>query len=87
MSNGTLPTGDADIPTIETPAAVADLANEMAEDVEGKSNGRTVAPRLMAARAKVRQTILPLMWLGFDGLAEQVEDVVSEINALIGDDQ
>jgi len=27
------------------------------------------------------------MWLGFDGLAEQVEDVVSEINALIGDDQ
>ncbi len=80
-------TGRQNPPTIEVPAAVVDLADEMATDVDGKTNGRTVAPRLMAARAKVRQAVLPLTWLGFDGLAEQIEGVLAELNALLGDDQ
>ncbi len=75
------------IPAITVPTDVADLADEMATDAEGKSDGRIIAPRLMAARAKIRQSVQPLTWLGFEDVARRLEDIVTEINALIGDDQ
>ncbi len=75
-----------DKPTIETPRVMADLAEEMAGDAaegEGtKTDGRTVAPKLLAAKAKLRQAVTPLKWLGFEGLAQSVEEAADEVEQL-----
>ncbi len=82
-------------PTIETPAAVVDLAEEMKEEADnfalaagdGPTDGRDriIIPKLRATGALIKQAIRPLRWLGYEIIANDLERVVEEIDELLGE--
>ncbi len=78
-------------PTIETPAVVADLADDMADESfamaagDGPTDGqdRIIVPKLRATRARIAQAVKPLEWLGYMITASDVKRVVEELDELL----
>ena len=63
MSNGFDLDAVTEIPKIETPGAVADLATEMETEA---LKARTIAPKMESALEMISAAIAPMKWLGFD---------------------
>ncbi len=83
----------AEMPAIGTPAAMAELADEMAEENFALAAGdgptdeqnRVIVPKLRTVRARLKQAIKPLEWLGYTIIAAEIVVVVQEIDELLGD--
>ncbi len=93
MSNGNLETGTGDVPTIETPAVIADLAEELEAEVEALTGefpepkmtevGSLITDRLINTRTRLRLAIEPLDWLGYNGVQREVQLVIDELDDII----
>ncbi len=80
-------------PTIKTPAAIADLAEELEAEVEALAGevpepkmtevGSLIVDRLVASRTRLRLAIEPLDWLGNNGVQREVQLVIDELDDII----